>query len=193
MFFARKEVFMKRIFKIIVICIILIILLIFGNAIRNIYIINKLKNNANEYFFDMDSYKLIIKSKYSTINPETNKSVIGDCIQEIYSKDNKTIVKEFYYCEGLEPEERQKIEEDTFKKIMKVDFAFEALSVREKFIFYFFNIIKLNDQSYIIKYNQDVTAYFNKETGMLEKYNSYTYHIEKNTVTDKDMEYTETN
>lgn len=185
---------MKKVLKIIVICIIVIILLIFGNVIRNVCIINKLKNNANKYFSDMNSYKLTINSKYSTINQETDERLVGDYIQEIYSKDNRIIRKEIYHCEGLEPEETQKIEdEDVFKNIMKVDFPFEVLSVKEKFIFYFFNIIKLDNQSYIIKYNPDVTAYFNKETGMLEKYNSYTYHIEKNTVTDEDMEYTEIN
>lgn len=184
---------MEKVKKIIIICLIVIILLILGNAVRNVCIINKLKNNANKYFSNMNSYKLTINSKYSTINPETNERVEGDCIQEIYSKDNKIIIKEFYYCEGLETKESQKIEdEDTFISIMQADFPFEVLSAGEKFIFYFFNIIKLDAQSYIIKYNPDVTAYFNKETGMLEKYNSYTYHIEKNTVTDEDMEYTET-
>lgn len=173
---------MKKYLKILIIFIVAIILLLAINIIRNICIINKLKNNVNIYFSDMNSYKLTISSKYSTVNQETEERFEGDYIQEIYYKDNNFIKKDIFYCDGIENEETQitEVEENIFPDIMKIDFLLKELSPSDSLILYCFSFIKTNNESYIIKLNQDVTTYFNKETGLLEKYNNDLYDIEKN-------------
>lgn len=62
---------------------------------------------------------------------------------------------------------------------MKIEYYLKGEFISNNLIFYCFNFIKVDNESYIIKFNQDLTTYFNKETGLLEKYNNDLFCIEK--------------
>lgn len=179
---------MKKYVKIAIIVILIIIVLLILNTIRNVFIINKIKNTANEYSSDMDSYKLTIVSNYAKEIPDSRETVEGICTETIYYKDNKTIKKTLYQCEGFEDEEnKEELKDLTYLDYMKIDlFLNEFSQLSNKFMIYCFNFITTNDESYIINFD-GITTYFNKETGLLEKYPVSTYSIEKNAVTDEEF------
>lgn len=181
---------MKKYVKIIIIILVVLAILLILNTIRNVSIINKLRNNANEYCSDMTSYKItIVYDDYAKVISNSNETVEGTYTETVYYKNNKFIKKTLFQCEGLEDEENtEELEESTYLDYMKIDFFLNEYSkLSNKIGLYCLNFIKTNDDCYIINFD-NIAFYFNKETGLLKEYPISTYSIEKNTVTDEEFE-----
>lgn len=197
---------MKKFVKIIIIILILIILILGINTVRNVCIINKLKNSYNQYFSDMISYKIFTKEyvKYTVEGiDETKKS---QNTKEIYYKDSKYLIKN--KIGNYEPDIELVDKVESEKKYDDFMDYLESLTVdglktshfnNPIIELYVFSFIKEDSQNYIIYPFSRDTFYFNKENGIVSKVVQkdgslfQEYSVEKNTVTDEDMEYTEIN
>lgn len=189
---------MKKTLKILFILISLIVLILLINTIRNIYIINKIRNNENKYFSDVLSYKIKIESHFSYYEPNNDNNVIDETdIKEIYFKDNVYLVKNFRNGQLLNVENNssEKISNyfnsPSYEEIMKIDFIIKEEFYNNIIKFYLLNFIKTDNENYVI-YGSEGKFYYDKNSGLLSQYklsdSRYEiYSIEKNSVTDSDM------
>ncbi len=190
---------MKKFFKILFILMILIILIVLINAIRNVYIISKIRKNENKYFSDISSYNLKIESHFSYYEPNSDNNVINETdIKEIYFKDNVYLVKNYKNGQLINTENNasEKISNyfnsPNYTEIMKIDFIIKEEFSNNKIKLYLLNFIKSNDNNYILE-GSEGKFYYNKDNGLLSQYylNNLRYEIysmEKNNVEDNDLE-----
>lgn len=190
---------MKKVLKFIIIVLVVLILILIINTIRNICIINKLKDISNQYFSDINSYKIYMKENTSATAEGIEEKIYSQSEQDIYYKDNKYLIKS--KINGAEPEIKLQDKSDNeyeytdfidYLETMKID------SLRSQFDisiinFYVFSFIKEDQQNYIICPLNTMTFYYNKENGIVSKVERedgfifQEYVVEKNTVTDEDM------
>lgn len=188
---------MKKFFKILFILIILIILIVLINTIRNVYIINKLRNNSNKYFSDISSYKIKTESHFSYYEPNNDNKIDETDITEVYFKDNIYVIKEYINGELINTETTSigKISNypnsPTYSELMKIDFIMKEDFHNNIIKLYLLNFIKTNENDYILD-GSEGKFYYNKDTGLLSLYNLSSsryvrFYLEKNNVEDNDM------
>lgn len=185
---------MKKLLKFLIIFIIIVVVLTLINTIRNIYIINKIKNNSSKYFSDMNSYKLTINSEASYAVRDSVKTNNTNSKTEIFYKNNKYLVKNYINDDELGNTEWQDYNTDkiNYAEIIQINYYLKELLLNNNLKIYLLNIIKTDKDNYIINFSNELTLYFNKENGLLSKYTNKGQHteffsIEKNTVIDIDL------
>lgn len=190
---------MKKFFKFILIFIILIIFFLILNTIRNYYIINKIRNNEIKFFSDMSSYYIKIESHFSYTEPTNSiesKTTVTD-VKEVYYKDNISLIKNYRNGQlvNIENNTDENVtnlsNSPTYTDVMKIDFIIKEDFSDNIIKLYLLNFIKTNNNTYIIN-GAEGRFYYNIDNGLLSKYilsdSRYEiYSIEKNNVTDSDM------
>lgn len=116
----------EKILKIIVIVLILVLLIFVINTIRNVHIINKLKDNANQYFSDVNSYKIHIEANVKYTIGDEKQINFQKNIEDIYYKDNKYLIKETInndepYVNLIDKENNQYVDFIDYLEAMKID------------------------------------------------------------------------
>lgn len=192
---------MKKFIKFVIILIVIVMLMVLCNTIRNIYIINKIKNNSNQYFSDMKSYKGKVEA-YTNFDKNSEDKSLD--VQEFYYKDNIYLIRQYTNNQLISTEWKNantgeqvsNYSEDMQEKfiytdIMKVDFIIKEEFANSNLKLFLFNFIKTDEENYIIQ-GRLADFYYNKNNGILSKfyvddgrYDVYT--IEKNSVTDDEV------
>lgn len=198
---------MKKITKLIIILIVIIIFSLMCNMIRNIYIINKIKNNSNKYFSDMNSYKGKFES-YSVRIFDNNTTEEKIDTEEFYYKDGVYLIKQYFENKLIAVEWKNtntneqisNYSDDVQEKFVYTDIMNLNFIINEEFHnnnlkLYLFNFIKSNENNYIIS-GKEADFYFNKETGVLSKFDANNghyeiYSINKNNVEDEELKKTD--
>lgn len=194
---------MKKITKLIIIFILIIICALIFNMIRNIYIINKIKNNSNKYFSDMNSYKGKIEF-FSTKISDDNVTEENIDREEFYYKDGIYLIKRYskdklINIEWKNVNTNEQISNSSndvqgefiYTDIMNLDFVINEEFDNNNLKLYLLNFIKSDKNNYIITGRQ-TDFYFNKETGVLSKFDAKNghyeiYSIDKNNVNDEEL------
>jgi hypothetical protein len=197
---------MKKVLKIFIKIIIIILILFFINFIRNLIIINKIKNTGSEL---LDSSNYSIEIRFT----DSNNSV--DTLSKIYRKDAVTRIdlynsgeymgscyKNYPTGEYISTDYTGKYIEDntgdaivTYNNFVKDGFLINSMHSKQMALS---QIIKIEDNNYVITDQKNVKYYYNKKTNDLEKVEfvmndnelltTYTFSIERNVVTDENVE-----
>lgn len=194
---------MKKFLKIIIIGLILIVLILVINTIRNVYIINKLKDISSQYFLDMSSYKVCVEENVEYTIEGIDGTMNSQNTEDIYYKDNKYLIKNQINSDEPDIELVDKEEkENKYKDFMDYLEGMTIDGLKLQFNnptieLYVFSFITENNQNYIIYLLNRMTFYYSKENGIVSKIVQkdgsvfQEYSVEKNTVTDEDMKPTE--
>lgn len=170
---------MKKIFKIVIIVLLIIFAILTINFIRNYSILNKI-NNAGNDFMNLFNYHITIKGQAYIDNNE-NSNVFND----IYYKDNIYVINTYNFNELTEfywkdfstgedlsyypnaPESEAKFNEDLIKSVKAMNtIKYEEYGYAKMF----FSIIAKKDNCYIIENDEiDLKYFFDEKTGLLKR------------------------
>lgn len=190
---------MKKLVKVLIILIVILIMLLVINYIRNIVILEKIKNNGKQ-FINSNNYHVILKTtadNYNCTNEIYYKNNIclintsqSGVLSEVYWKDYST--GECYAYYPITSDSRENVFNDDLIKSIKFRFEATNLNISP------FSIITIKDDCYVLKNDFGEECYYNKENVSFIKAtdinNSVTsnliseFTVELDSVTDKDIE-----